>query len=300
MGAADLVPGVSGGTIAFITGIYQRLLNAIRSFDLVAVRLLVGGEVAAFWRHVDGKFLAALIAGIGTSIFTLARVVLWWLETQPETLWALFFGLILASAIVLGSSVDLWGWRQRLAILIGTAGAASISLMPAMQLGTGLLSVFLAGMIAICATILPGISGGFLLVLMGMYAPVLLAVKEFDLAVLASLAMGAGIGLLGFSRVLHWLLERHGDTTMATLTGFLGGSLLIVWPWKMTLQTYLDSHGVEHPLRQTVVSPGDYLLTMGREPLIAYCIALMLVGFATVWLAHRRSAVPILPSKPIN
>lgn len=289
MGAADIVPGVSGGTVAFITGIYTRLLGAIRAFNLTAVSLLLKRQWTALWQHVDGSFLLALVAGIAVSIFSLARIVLWLLNNHPEPLWALFFGLIFASGLALRSRVDVWGPIELLLLVLGCAVAIGISILPPLPLGSGMLAFFVAGMIAICAMILPGISGSFLLVLMGMYSEVLQAIQSLHIVSLIVFATGAGLGLMGFSRILHWLLQRWAGKTTAALTGFLFGSLVIVWPWKQTVSVYYDRHGVEQPLRQLVVGPTDYLLSTGEDPRLLLCFVLMVFGFGLVTLISRYS-----------
>jgi putative membrane protein len=288
MGAADIVPGVSGGTMAFITGIYDRLLASIRAFDLQLVRCLLRADFRGAWSHVDGGFLLALLAGIATSILTLARVISWVLEHHPVPLWAFFFGLILASALVLLRQVEAWHPLRLLALLAGTAIAAGIALSPMISLDGGLVGVFLAGFLAICAMILPGISGSFILVLLGMYAPTLTAVKELDLLYLLVLAMGAGCGLLCFSRLLHWLLQHFHQATMSLLTGFLFGSLLVVWPWKRTLAWVEGSQGQLKPAQQWPTSPVDFQVATGNEPQVALCLVLMAVGFLAVWVIDTR------------
>ena len=288
MGAADVVPGVSGGTMAFITGIYDRLLNAIRSVDLDALRMLLRGDIKAAWQHVDGAFLLALLAGIATSIASLARLLTWLLEHHPVPLWAFFFGLILASALVLLRQVPGWHAGRVLALLAGTATALFIGLSPVLNLDVGMGGVFLAGFVAICAMILPGISGSFILVLLGMYGTVLAAVRDFDLLFLLVLATGAVCGLLVFSRVLHWLLHRFHGATLALLTGFLFGSLVVVWPWKRVLDWVVSSSGEPRPAQQIPVGPTDYLVATGNDPRLALCLAVMVLGFACVWFVDRR------------
>jgi putative membrane protein len=288
MGAADIVPGVSGGTVAFITGIYPRLLHSLRSVDLVALRMLLRGDLPGAWRHVNGGFLAWLAAGILTSILTLARVLGWVLENYPEPLWSLFFGLILASAIMLLRQVPSWAWQQRLALLVGVAAALAVALAPRSGFVEGNPGVFLAGFIAICAMILPGISGSFILVLLGMYTTVLAAVKSFDLGFLSLFALGAGCGLLSFSRLLDWLLQRFRATTVALLTGFLFGSLAVVWPWKHTLSWVVSSDGGLRPAQQHPVLPWDYGVLTGEEPFLLVCTALAVTGFLFVMLIDLR------------
>ncbi|NQY03134.1 MAG: DUF368 domain-containing protein [Halieaceae bacterium] len=288
MGAADIVPGVSGGTMAFITGIYDRLLAAIRHFDLALLRLLLAGKVKAAWQHVDGAFLLALVAGIAISMLSLARGISWLLENHPVPLWAFFFGLILASTLVLIRQVPAWTFLRSLWLVIGTGVALTIALSPIVGFAGGLTGVFLAGFIAICAMILPGISGSFILVLLGMYATILAAITQFDLTVLVVFAAGAGSGLMVFSRILHWLLQRAHASTMALLTGFLLGSLAVVWPWKQVLDWVVDRHGELKAVQQIPVSPAQYLTVTGNEPQVALCTMLMVTGFALVWFIESR------------
>lgn len=284
MGAADIVPGVSGGTVAFITGIYDMLLSSIRAFDLEFVRRLLKLDIAGAWQHVNGSFLLSLLLGIATSVFSLARLIFWVLENHPVPLWAFFFGLILASALVLLRQVTRWTPGRGLCLVAGTGVALIIALSPTVNMEFGMAGVFLSGFLAICAMILPGISGSFILVLLGMYGTVLAAVKSLDLGFLLVFAVGAGSGLLCFSRLLHWLLHHFHEATMALLTGFLFGSLAVVWPWKQVLAWVEGSHGQLKPAHQLPVSPGEFFTVTGQDPLVWTCIGLMLLGFALVWL----------------
>ncbi|MFV8817671.1 DUF368 domain-containing protein [Haliea sp. E17] len=288
MGAADIVPGVSGGTMAFITGIYDTLLGSIRAFDLTFVKLLLRLDIRAAFNHVNGGFLLCLLAGIGTSVLTLARILGWVLEHHPVPLWAFFFGLILASALVLLKQVDHWNPQRLGSLAGGIAIAATIALSPTVNLHIGLPGVFVSGFIAICAMILPGISGSFILVLLGMYGTVLAALKGLDIVFIGVFACGAASGLLCFSRFLYWLLHRYHAGTMALLTGFLFGSLLVVWPWKQVLQWVASSDGTPKPAHQWPVSPGQFEAITGSEPQILLCSLLMLAGFALVWLIDNQ------------
>lgn len=283
MGAADIVPGVSGGTVALITGIYPRLLHSLRSFDIEFLRLIFSADVKAAWRHVDGNFLAALLTGIVTSIFSLAQLLSWLLAQYPQPLWAFFFGLILGSALLLLRQVPHWQTRQYIALALGVATALAVGLAPHAEFVGGRTGVFLAGFIAICAMILPGISGSFILVLLGMYGPVLAAVKNVELVFLAIFAAGAAGGLMTFSRILDWLLSRYRAATVALLTGFLFGSLVVVWPWKRVLAWVAGSHGQMKPARQWPVSPSEYLARTGEEPMVLLCVMMALIGFFLVW-----------------
>lgn len=284
MGAADIVPGVSGGTVAFITGIYDTLLTSIRAFDIAFLQRVLSLDIRGAWEHVNGGFLLALLLGIATSIFSLARMISWLLETWPVPLWAFFFGLILASALVLLREVKQWNASRLLCLLAGAATAVFIALSPTASLQLGLAGVFLSGFLAICAMILPGISGSFILVLLGMYGTVLTALKSLDLVFILVFAVGAGAGLLCFSRLLHWLLHRFHQATMALLTGFLFGSLAVVWPWKQVLAWVEGSHGQLKPAQQVPVTPAEFELVTGLDPSLGLCLALMVLGVAVVWL----------------
>ncbi|MFT5710122.1 MAG: putative membrane protein [Halioglobus sp.] len=288
MGAADIVPGVSGGTIAFITGIYDRLLDSIRSFDMECLKRLLRGDFKGIWQHVDGGFLLALLLGIATSILTLARVIFWLLTNYPVQLWAFFFGLVLASALVLLRQIDRWTPVHALCLVAGIGAALGVALSPVVAMNFGLGAVFLSGFLAICAMILPGISGSFILVLLGMYSTVLTALKNFDMLFIAVFAVGAAAGLMSFSRFLHWLLHRVHTQTMAVLTGFLFGSLAVVWPWKHVIAWVEGSHGQLKPAQQLPVLPSQYQELTGQDPAIVVCVVLMFVGFFAVWFIDSR------------
>jgi putative membrane protein len=230
MGAADVVPGVSGGTIAYLTGIYQRLLDAIHAAGGSMWVALRRKGIAAAWKAVDGWFLLALLGGIGTSILSLSKLVLWGLEYHPLIVWSFFLGLILASLRMLARDLKgSWG-----ALAVGTALGFILSSMPAGRAELSPLFTFFAGFLAICAMILPGISGSFILVLLGAYEPVLESIHERDLATIAIFGTGAILGLLTFGRLLRWLFQRFERVTVALMTGFIAGSLTKVWPFRGT------------------------------------------------------------------
>ncbi|EED33485.1 inner membrane protein [gamma proteobacterium NOR5-3] len=278
MGAADIVPGVSGGTMAFITGIYHRLITAITAFDMTLIRCVFAGRWRVALERTDAAFLATLLLGIAISVFSLASVISSLLETQPLLLWSFFFGLILASALVLIRHVSQWTVMAAFGLVFGALFAAGVGLSPAFELPVAPWSFFLAGFFAICAMILPGISGSFILVLLGMYPAVLAAIEALELVSMGLFAAGAGVGLLVFSRLLSYLLRVHHSATLATLTGFLCGSLLVVWPWK----TQPEDAGAALP-----VSPQHYAELFGDSQLIV-CVMLMVLGFFAVWLLESR------------
>ncbi|CAN5920711.1 DUF368 domain-containing protein [soil metagenome] len=300
MGSADIVPGVSGGTIAFITGIYAELLGAIRSFDATAIRLLFSLRLREFWKHINGSFLVVLLSGILFAILALSRIVLFLLENHPELLWSFFFGLIVASAFVVGRKIDRWSVGVIISGIIGAGIAFFITVASPTQTPETYWFVFLSGAIAICAMILPGVSGSFLLVLLAKYEYILGAVRDLQAGVMAAFALGCVTGLILFSRVLHYMLENHYNLTVALLSGFMIGSLNKVWPWKITLQTITDRHGVVKPVVQQNVLPGDYLELTGREPFLLYAILLALFGFVLVWLVDHYAAEPVEEEKELK
>ncbi|MFT4998336.1 MAG: putative membrane protein [Flavobacteriales bacterium] len=287
MGAADVVPGVSGGTIALITGIYDRLINAISSADVELLGYLRNVELAKAWQHVDGKFLSILMAGIVTSIAMLASLIVSALATYPLLIWSFFFGLIFASAIFLMRQIKPWGIENLILLLIGIAIAVAVVFIKPVESDGESWYLFAAGAIAICATILPGISGGFILVLLGAYTPVLIAVKEFDIVALASLIAGASSGLLCFSKVLSWLLTRFHNRVMALLTGFLFGSLYLIWPWKQVLEWYTSSQGLQKPLVKQNLLPHNFEVITGIDPQLFECVLAMTFGLVILFVMEK-------------
>lgn len=290
MGAADVVPGVSGGTVAFITGIYEELLNSIKSCNPAALAVLFKEGPKAFWAHINGAFLLALVLGILTSILSLARVISLALENYPLLVWSFFFGLILASSWHMAKQVKQWHWKTVLALIVGVGVAYGVAELKPSELPPQLGLVFLSGCVAICAMILPGISGSFILLLLGMYSHVLGAIKSFDFLLLAAFAGGCAVGLLSFSHLLSWLLARFHDAAMTLLTGFLLGSLYLIWPWKQALSFYENSKGEQMVLTQQNVLPGSYLELVGQSPETATCAFLMALGIISVLILEKIGA----------
>lgn len=282
MGAADVVPGVSGGTVAFITGIYEELIASIRSFDGGALKLLVKFDLKPLLAHVNGLFLAALFAGILTSVLTLSRAIIYCLKNYPEMLWAFFFGLIIASALVVSKKIGRWSPSAIVGGILGVLFGYAVTIAVPVQTPEALWFVFLSGMIAICAMILPGISGSFILVLLAKYEFVLAAVKEFNLLVIGVFSCGCAVGLLSFSHLLNWTLKRFYDVTIAVLTGIMIGSLNKVWPWKKVIGTYINSRGEVKPLQVENILPFEYLEATGRDPYLMQGIGLCVFGFLLV------------------
>lgn len=284
MGAADVVPGVSGGTIAFISGIYEELLSSISNINISLIKTLKKEGFAAAWKQLNGNFLLALFGGVFVSILSLAKLIKYLLENEPILLWSFFFGLVLASIIYIGKQISNWGLGTILLVILGAVLAYYITTLdPLVSENSSGWFLFLAGAIAICAMILPGISGAFILVLLGAYKPVLAAVNEKDYKIVAIVGLGAIVGLLAFSRVLKWLFKHYKNLTLAALTGFIIGSLNKIWPWKHTLTYRINSHGIEVPLKQESISPFSY--TGDHQLFLAIGIAL--VGFGVIILLEK-------------
>jgi putative membrane protein len=279
MGAADVVPGVSGGTIAFISGIYEELLETINSVNLGALKTLKKEGVKAAWKSINGNFIVTLSFGIGISIASLAKLISYLLEAHPILIWSFFFGLVLASIVYVGKQVKSWNAGSIVSLIIGTGLAFWITVLPPMANSDEMWFIFASGMIAICAMILPGISGSFILLLMGSYQTVLGAVKDKDLLIIGVFMAGAVIGLLSFSRVLKWMFTKYHDLTIAVLTGFLIGSLNKLWPWKETISTRINSHDEVVPFIQENMLPVDG----GGNPHIIIALLFCVLGAAIIF-----------------
>ncbi len=289
MGAADVVPGVSGGTIAFISGIYEELLETIDGFKLSFFRVLKQEGLKSAWQSVNANFLAALFVGIFISILTFAKLISWLLETRPILLWSFFFGLIVASVFFVGKQISKWSPGVLLALLAGTIISFYITIAQPMAETDSYLFLFIAGFVAIIAMILPGISGAFILVLMGAYQGVLNTVNNFREGVaqgdwalfstsfgkLAMLMLGAIIGLKTFSGALTWMFKHHKNLTLSLLTGFMIGSLNKIWPWKHVLTWRTNPEGIRLPLIEKNISPFAF---EGDNHLV-YAIILSFAGF---------------------
>ncbi len=239
MGAADVIPGVSGGTIAFIMGIYDDFVGSLAAINGEAVKLLFKGQFKAFWKHINGSFLLSLVIGIGISVISLAGLMQMLLRDYPIQTWAFFFGLIVASSIFIIRGISGWRLREGLLLVLGIILGVVICTLSPTQTPDGLWFIFLSGAIAICAMILPGISGSFILLILGKYQYIMGVISDLvsgvefgrNLLILGVFAIGAVVGILGFSKFLHWLLARWNKETLIVLAGFIIGSLVKVWPW---------------------------------------------------------------------
>jgi len=279
MGAADVVPGVSGGTIAFISGIYEELLTSISSLNTNLFKTLKNKGFSVFWNQLNGNFLLTLLFGIAISVASLAKTISWLLDTHPILVWSFFFGLVLASILFIGKQISEWKLMTYFLLIVATIVAYFITtLQPVNIENTSLAYMFLSGALAICAMILPGISGSFILVLLGVYKPVLEAIHTKNFKVILTLTLGAIVGLLSFSKILKWLFANYKNYTLAALTGFVLGSLNKIWPWKKTLTWRINSHGINVPFNEQSISPVQY----DGDSHLFLAILLACVGFLCI------------------
>lgn len=283
MGAADAIPGVSGGTIAFISGIYEELVSAISNVNASLFKTLFSKGFKAFWNQANGYFVLALLSGIIISYVSFMKLAKYLLENHPVLIWSFFFGLIIASIYFVGKQITKWNLPVIIAFIIGTSIAFYITTLPALSNNESNLYLFFAGAIAICAMILPGISGSFILIILGAYKTLSDAIHDIDIKKIAFFVAGAVIGLLSFSHVLKWLFKHYHNITLALLTGFILGSLNKVWPWKETLTWHTDSKGIKSPVLQESVSPFSFQ----GDSMLVFALILMILGFLTIFILEK-------------
>ncbi len=285
MGAADVVPGVSGGTIAFISGIYEELISSINNIDLKLFQILRKEGINAFWKQLNGNFLASLFLGIFISLFSLAKFLSWLLENQPILLWSFFFGLVTASIFLVGKEIKKWNLVTIVVLALGAAIAYFITTLPPNENVDSLPFLFLSGALAVCAMILPGISGAFILVLLGSYKTILDAVHEREIKMVVTVALGAIFGLLSFARLLKWMFKNYRNVTLALLTGFILGSLSKIWPWKKVLETKVfDDKTI------TIADKNILPNTYEGDPQLMFAILLAVLGFSLIFILERIAA----------
>jgi len=281
MGAANVIPGVSGGTIALITGIFERLIDAIKSFNLEAVKLLFAGKFKELAAYIDLWFLVAVFAGIGTAIISLAQLFEFLFLNYPVYIWSFFFGLVLASVYFVGKTITKWNLSVVISFVLGTAIAVAISVMTPATENDNFFYLILCGVIAICSMILPGLSGSFVLILMGNYHLVMIAaVNSMRLSVLIPVAIGAAVGLIAFSHFLSWVLKKFHNQTLAILTGFVLGSVGILWPWKEAIK---QTFGV----KEKIIGYHWSIPQMDKSFVIA--LVFIILGIATIWITEYLS-----------
>lgn len=287
MGAADVVPGVSGGTIAFITGIYEELLDSISKIDIDALKLLRQFRIKDFWEHINGTFLIVLLSGILFSVFSLAKLIIYLLEHHPIPIWSFFFGLIIISAVLVTKEIKAWNWTVVLAGIVGTAIAYYVTVATPTETSNELWFVFVSGAIAICAMILPGISGAFILLLLGKYTFIFTALKDLNILVILVFGVGCITGLLSFSRIVSWLLKNYYNTAVALLAGFMIGSLNKIWPWKIPTSYRINSEGLQVAVTETNVTPKAFLELTGNDPVILHAILFATLGIILVIVIEK-------------
>ncbi len=284
MGAANVIPGVSGGTIAFITGIYEELINSLKSFDVEAIKLLTSFRFKAFAQHINLPFLVVLFAGVGVSLVTLGKALKFLFENYEVPVWAFFFGLIIASVYFVGKTIKQWSLPTILMTLLGTAIAVALAFIKPAQENTAYWYLFICGVVAMASMLLPGLSGSFVLILMGNYAFIMLeAIPNHNIPVIASVGVGAVVGFIILSRVISFLMGSYESQTIGALTGFIFGSLLIIWPWKNKI-LLLDQAG--NPIvrkGKEVVMGYDWLAPDFSHSQTMIAFALMVLGAILVW-----------------
>lgn len=281
MGAANVIPGVSGGTVAFITGIYERLINALKSLDLNSLKLFFSGKLTSFAEKTDLRFLGILFLGVAVSIFSLAKALELAFEHYEVLTLAFFFGLILASIIAVSRQIDNVNAGVVISFAIGTAIAVSIAFLPPAQANDSFIYLLLCGIVAVCSMILPGLSGSYILLLMGNYVLVLRAVSSFDFSILVPVILGCVVGLITLSRLLSYLFKNYKNLTIAALAGFVAGSLLIIWPWKTAKIESFDG-------KDKAVG---YVWNLPAADLqLAFAIGLIVIGFVLVMQMEKRAS----------
>lgn len=286
MGAADVVPGVSGGTIAFISGIYEELIHALSTVNLSTLKFLKSKGLKATWKYINGNFLVALFLGVILSILTLSKLVAYLLEEQPILLWAFFFGLVVASIIFVLKKLERLNFAALIGLIFGGIFAYQLTQISALSTSESVLYLFFSGAIAICAMILPGISGAFILVILGSYTNVIQALNNKEIDKILIFVSGAIVGILSFSKLLKWLFNKHKNFTLAVLTGFMIGALTKIWPWKKVLNYRINSEGINVPFNEECVLP----FAFDGDPQLLAAIGFMLFGFFMIIILEKISS----------
>lgn len=287
MGGADVVPGVSGGTIAFISGIYEELLASIKAINLVNISLLFKGQFNEFWKAINGNFLFVLFSGILISIKSLASLLIYLKEVYPIQLWSFFWGLIMISSIVVLRQITKWHSSVILSGIIGAILAFLLTSLTPAQTSDSYWMIFLSGVLGISAMILPGISGAFILLILGKYEMILTALNEMNLVIIGIFLLGCVVGIVSFVRVISWLLSRYHNTAVALLAGFMMGSLNKLWPWKEVVEYRFNRHGDQVPYIDVNVLPTKFFEVTGQDPVVIQAVLFMAVGFFIVVVIEK-------------
>jgi len=289
MGAADVIPGVSGGTVAFITGIYEELIHSLAAIDLEAGRLLRKLEFALFWKKINGNFLAVVLAGIVTSTFSLAKLMMYMLQHHPLSVRSFFFGLILISIVIVLREIKKWNLPVFILFIMGVLIAYGITMLSPAQLPEHWFLVFLAGILVSCSLILPGISWVLILSILGLYKYIVGALVMPNILVILVFMTGCLFGIIGFSRFLSRILEKYHNPTVALLAGFMLGSLNKLWPWREVLEFVTNTKGEQIPVFDKSVLPWHYMTTTSRDPQVFQAIFMMALGVFIVVLMEKIS-----------
>lgn len=288
MGAANVIPGVSGGTIALITGIFERLINAIKSFNLTAIKLLFAGKIKELIKYIDLYFLITVFSGMIISVVSLAKVLEYLFKNFPVFVWAFFFGLILASVYYVGRTVKKWSISVIISFVIGTAIAISISMLNPATQNDSFIYLIVCGIVAICSMILPGLSGSFILILMGNYELVMIqSVNNVDLHVLIPVMIGAIVGLIMFSHFLSWIYKKYKDQTISILTGFILGSLGILWPWKNEIYRIDEAGNFLLKNGEKIIQTYSKYIPNSLNIEVIIAIIFIIIGFITISLIEK-------------
>ncbi|EAR00947.1 DUF368 domain-containing protein [Maribacter sp. HTCC2170] len=281
MGIAELVPGVSGGTIAFVAGIYEEFISTINNISLKTLKVWRTDGFKSFWRALNGNFLLTLLLGMAISILSFTKIIRWLLENEPIMLWSFFFGLVLASVLIVAKAIKKWSATIIVLLILGAVGAYFITTIPPSPNTASLPYIFFSGAIAICAMILPGISGSFILVLLGTYKTVIEAVDEKDFKILITMALGMLFGVLSFAKVLKWMFDHHRNITLSILTGFILGSLNKIWPWKKIIET--------RTIGEKVIEIDESVtpFTFDGDPQLMFAIIATIIGFSFIFILEK-------------
>jgi len=284
MGIAELVPGVSGGTIAFVTGIYEEFISSINNISLSTFKTLKNDGFKAFWTKLNGNFLVVLFGGMLISILSFSKLISWLLEFHPIPIWAFFFGLVLASVIFVAKAITKWNVVSIMLFIVGTVVAFYITTLPPSANTDSLPFLFFSGALAICAMVLPGISGSFILVLLGSYKTILDALNDKDFKIIIAVGLGVVFGILSFARVLKWMFANYKNATLAVLTGFILGSLNKIWPWKNVLEV------IKIGKKEIIVDENISPFAFEGDSQLTFAMVTALIGFSLIFILEKTAS----------
>lgn len=284
MGIAELVPGVSGGTIAFVTGIYEEFISSINNISLSTFKTLKNDGFKAFWTKLNGNFLVVLFGGMLISILSFSKLISWLLEFHPIPIWAFFFGLVLASVIFVAKAITKWNVVSIMLFIVGTVVAFYITTLPPSANTDSLPFLFFSGALAICAMVLPGISGSFILVLLGSYKTILDALNDKDFEIIIAVGLGVVFGILSFARVLKWMFANYKNATLAVLTGFILGSLNKIWPWKNVLEV------IKIGKKEIIIDENISPFAFEGDSQLTFAMVTALIGFSLIFILEKTAS----------